>query len=60
MKLMPLFLLGLVVVGLALGCVSQPEQESGDLSPETESEVFNDIESTLIDEDSTVEIGEML
>ena len=60
MKFLPLALLALIVVGLALGCTASPEQGDEDLSPETETETMNNVESTLIDDYSVVEIGNMI
>jgi len=57
MKFLPLLLLALVLIGL--GCTAtQPSGEG--LSPETESQAFNDMNSTFIDENSFVEIGSMI
>lgn len=59
MKLLPLVFLALIIVGFGLGCATI-NQDTNEVSPETETGTLNDINSTFMDENSSVEIGSMI
>lgn len=59
MRFFPLLLLALVIVGFGLGCTTV-DQGGDELSPETETQTFDDMNSTFVDENSFVEIGSMI
>jgi len=59
MKYLPFFLMALFLVAFTVGCTKDTNQEID--TPEiTEDEVASDIDSTLIDEEETVEIGSIV
>jgi len=64
-KILALALVALVIVVTVSGCVSTPSgtTDTGgedQVTPEEESQALDDIESELISEEDTVDIGEMI
>lgn len=58
MKHAAILLIALVLISFTLGCTTtQQEQETQEIQ---EEEVYSEIEETLLDEDSYVEIGRII